>query len=70
MFKLLKHTSWTREKEENSKYLRKNCYHHIKCTATTFLAVLMWKRPLNSVALATATHKGLKGVSDGIGAQV
>ena len=30
----------------------------------------MWRRLLNSVALAAATHKGLKGVSDGMGAQV
>ena len=31
------------------KYLRKSCYHRIKCTTTAFLAVLMWRRPLNSV---------------------
>ena len=30
----------------------------------------MWRRPLNSVTLATTTHKGLKEVSDGMGAQV
>ena len=30
----------------------------------------MWRRALNSVVLATATHKGLKEVSDGMGAQV
>jgi len=30
----------------------------------------MWRRPLNSVALAAATHKGLKKVSDGMGSQV
>ena len=30
----------------------------------------MWKRPLNSAVLAAATHKGLKGVSDEMGAQV
>ena len=28
------------------------------------------KKTLNSTALAAATHKGLKGVFDGIGAQV
>ena len=61
---------WTCEREENSKYLRKNCHHHIKCTAATFLAALMWKGPLNSAALATTTHRGLKGVSDGMGTQV
>ena len=70
MSKPLKHTPQTREKEENSKYLRKSCHHHIKCTAATFLAALMWRRPLNSVTFTTATHKGLKGVSDGMGAQV
>ena len=51
----------------DTKYLSKNCHHHIECTTTTFLAALMWRRPLNS---ATTTHKGLKEVSDGIGAQV
>ena len=34
------------------------------------MATLMWRRPLNSTTLAAATHKGLKGVSDRIGAQV
>ena len=70
IFKRLKYAPWTREREENSKYLRKSCHHHIKYTAATFQAVLMLKRPLNSVALATATHKGLKGVSDGMSAQM
>ena len=31
------------------KYLREKLSHHIKCTAATFLAALMWRRPLNSV---------------------
>ena len=70
IFKRLKYAPWTREREENSKYLRKCCHHHIKCITAPFLAALMWKRPLNSVALAVATHKGLKGVSDGTGVQV
>ena len=70
IFKLLKHTLWTRERKENSKYLKKSCHHHIKYITTAFLAALMWRRPLNSAALAVATHKGLKGVSDGIGAQI
>ena len=70
IFKWLKYTPWTREREENSKYLRKSCHHHIKCTIATFLVALMWRRLLNNVALATATHKGLKGVSDWMGAQV
>ena len=56
--------------EENSKYLRKNYHHHIKYTAATFLAALIWRRPLNSAALAATTHIGLKGVSDRMGAQV
>ena len=70
MFKPLKHTPQTRDKEGNPKYLSKSCPHHIKYTAATFLAALMWRRPLNSVILAAAAHKGLKGVSDGMGAQV
>ena len=47
------------------KYLRKCCYHRIKCSAANFLATLMWKRPLNNVALAAPTHKGSRRVSDG-----
>ena len=47
------------------KYLRENCYHRIKCSVANFLAALMWKRPLNSVALTTSTHRRPKGVSDG-----
>ena len=30
----------------------------------------MWRRPLNSAVLAATTHRGLKGVSDGMGTQV
>ena len=56
--------------KKTQKYLRKNYRHHIKYITTAFLAALMWRRPLNSAALAVATHKGLKGVFDGIGAQV
>ena len=52
------------------KYLSKSCHRHIECAAATLLATLMWRRPLNSATLATATHKELRGVSDGIGAQV
>ena len=58
------------EKEGNSKYLRKNYYHHIKCIAATFLTAFMWRRPLNNIGLATTTYRKLKGVSDGIGTQV
>ena len=52
------------------KYLRENCYHCIECTAATFLAAFMLKRPLNSAALATITYRKLKKVSDGTGTQV
>ena len=50
---------------EATKYLRKSCCHHIECPAANFLAAFMWRRPLNSVALATTTHKKLERVSDG-----
>ena len=52
------------------KYIRESCYHGIECTAATFLAAFMLKRPLNSVALATTTHKKPKRVFDGTGTQV
>ena len=39
------------------KYIGKNCYHHIECTTTTFLAAFMSKRPLNSVVSTTTTHR-------------
>ena len=52
------------------KYLRESCYHRIKCTTATLLAVFMWKRPLNSVALTITTHKKPKKVFDGTGTQV
>ena len=35
-----------------------------------FLATFMWRRPLNSAILATATHRKLKKVSDGTSTQV
>ena len=52
------------------KYLRESCYHRIECTATTFLAAFMWRKSLNSVALATTTYKKPNRVSDGIDTQV
>ena len=52
------------------KYLRESCYHNIECTTATFLATFMWKRPLNSAALATTTHRKPKRVSDGTSTQV
>ena len=57
-------------RKETQKYLRESCYHRIKCTVTTFLAAFMWRRPLNSAALATTTHRKLEGVFDGTGTQV
>ena len=55
---------------EVRKYPRKSCYHHIKCLAANFLAAFIWKRPLNSATLATATHRKPKKVSDGTRTQV
>ena len=52
------------------KYLRESCYHRIECTAATFLTVFTLRRPLNSVALATTTHRKPEMVSDGTGTQV
>ena len=57
-------------KKEIQKYLRENCYHRIKCTAATFLAAFMGRRPPNSAVLATTTHRKLERVSDGTGTQV
>ena len=54
---------------EPKKYLRKSCYHRIECTLATFLATLMWRRPLNSVTLATTTHRKPGRVSDGTNTQ-
>jgi len=56
--------------KEIQKYLRKSCYHSIKCAAATFLAIFMWRRPLNNAAFATTTHRKSKRVSDGTGTQV
>ena len=52
------------------KYLRETCYHRIECTATTFLAAFMWRRPLNNATLTTITYRKPKRVSDGIGTQI
>ena len=46
------------------KYLKKNCYHRIKCTETTFLTAFIWRRPLNRAILATTTHRKPKRVFD------
>ena len=38
--------------------------------AATFLAALMWRGLVNSVGLATTTHRKMEGMSDGTGTQV
>ena len=55
---------------ETQKYLKESCYYRIECTAITFLAVFMVRRPLNRAALATTTHKKPKRVSDKTSTQV
>ena len=55
---------------EARKYLRKSCCHCIECPAANFLAAFMWRRPLNSVALAITTHRRPRRVSDGTSTQV
>jgi len=52
------------------KYLRESCYHRIECITATFLAAFMCRRPLNSAALATTTHRMPKKVFDETGTQV
>ena len=52
------------------KYLRKSCCHHIECSIANFLTAFMWKRPLNSVALAISTHRGPESVFDTTNTQV
>ena len=52
------------------KYLRESYYHSIECTAATFIAAFMLRRPLNNVALATTTHRKSERVSDWTDTQV
>ena len=52
------------------KYLRKNCCHCIEYPAANFLATFMLRRPLNSAALATTTHRKLERVFDETSTQV
>ena len=52
------------------KYLRKNCCHRLECSVANFLAAFMWRRPLNSAALATTTQRRPEKVSDGTSTQV
>ena len=59
-----------KDEKKTQKYPVESYYHRIKCTAAIFLAAFMWKRPLNNVALAIATHRRPKRVSDGTDTQV
>ena len=52
------------------KYLRKSYCHCIKCPTANFLAAFMWRRPLNSAALAIIIHRRLERVSDGTSTRV
>ena len=52
------------------KYLKKSCYHHIKCIVPTSMAAFMQSRPLNSVSQEITTQKKLKNQCDGINTQV
>ena len=52
------------------KYLRKSCYHRIQCTAATFLAAFIWRRPLNSVVSTTITRREPRKIFDETGTQV
>ena len=42
----------------------------IKCKEATFPAALMWRRQVNSVTLANATHRKIEWMSDGTSTQV
>ena len=57
-------------RKPQEKYLRENYYHHIKCITATFLAAFTWRKPLNSAALATTTHRRPEGVSNRTNTQV
>ena len=63
---LIKHA----RRKGTQKYLKERCSHRIKYTTATFLAAFMWRRLLNSAALATATHRKPERVSDGRGTRV
>ena len=54
-----------RDKVGVEKYLRKNCYHRIECSAANSMAIFIWRRPLNSVALVAPTHREPMRVFDG-----
>ena len=52
------------------KYLRERFYHRIKCITTTLLATFIWRRFLNSAALAITTHRRPERVFNGTNTQV
>ena len=52
---------------KTKKYLRESYYHRIECTAATFLAAFMLRRPLNSAVWVTTTHRKPESVSDRTG---
>ena len=58
------------KRKPQEKYLRESYYHHIKCITATFLAAFMWRRLLNSTALAITTHRRPERVFDGTSTQV
>ena len=57
-------------RKPQEKYLRENYYHRIKCITDIFLTALMQRRPLNSIALTTITHRRPEEVYDGKNTQV
>ena len=63
------HREHTRRMEAR-KYLRKSYYHLIECLIANFLATFIWRRPLNSAALATTTHRTSEKVSNRTSTQV
>ena len=62
--------SQNRKKEENVRRLGENHNCRIKCKEATFPAALMWRRQVNSVTLANATHRKIRWMSDGTDTQV
>ena len=60
----------TRERRKTPKYLKKSCYHHIKCIVPTFMAAFMWSRSLNNVSQEIIIPKKLKKKFDETNTQV
>ena len=59
-----------RKKEESVRCPGRNHNCRIKYKEATFPAALMWRRQVNSVTLANATHRKIRWMSDGTGTQV